>query len=56
MEKVKEEDATSVIKPVLRIQNVVSTFFLGLKKLNLKKICTKIKYLEFNPPKVSIQC
>tara|TARA_B100000902_G_scaffold133804_1_gene132320 strand:- start:74 stop:244 length:171 start_codon:yes stop_codon:yes gene_type:complete len=56
MEKIKEEDATSVTKPVLRIQNVVSTFFLGRKKLNLKKICPKIKYLEFNPHKVSIQC
>ena len=49
MEKIKEEDATSVIKPVLHIQNVVSTFFLGRKKLNLKKICPKLKYLEFNP-------
>jgi len=51
MEKSKSDkkNVTSVIKPQLIIQNVVSTFFLGRKKLDLKKICPKIKYLEFNP-------
>ena len=38
-------------KPILTIQNVVSTFFLGRKKLELKKICARAKYLEFNPHK-----
>tara|TARA_B110000008_G_scaffold279930_1_gene329713 strand:- start:3849 stop:4571 length:723 start_codon:yes stop_codon:yes gene_type:complete len=39
------------VKPVLTIQNVVSTFFLGRKKLNLKQICSRARYLEFNPHK-----
>jgi transcription initiation factor TFIID TATA-box-binding protein len=53
MEKGKSDkkNVTSVIKPQLIIQNVVSTFFLGRKKLDLKKICPRIKYLEFNPHK-----
>lgn len=41
----------SVEKPKLVIQNVVSTFFLGRKKLDLKVICARAKYLEFNPHK-----
>ena len=48
--EVAKTDASSV-KPQLRIQNVVSTFFLGRKKLNLKKICPRLKYLEYNPNK-----
>lgn len=38
-------------KPVLTIQNVVSTFFLGRKNLDLKKICSRARYCEFNPHK-----
>lgn len=47
------EDASVRVskKPILTIQNVVSTFFLGRKKLELKKICARAKYLEFNPHK-----
>lgn len=40
-----------IMKPKLIIQNVVSTFFLGRKQLDLKKICSRAKYLEFNPHK-----
>jgi|MDTG01.3.fsa_nt_gb transcription initiation factor TFIID TATA-box-binding protein len=45
------ETCLSSIKPDLTIQNVVSTFFLGRKKLNLKAICSRARYLEFNPHK-----
>ncbi len=38
-------------KPKLIIQNVVSTFNLGRGKLNLKEICARCKFLEFNPHK-----
>lgn len=37
--------------PQLCIQNVVSTFFLGCKNLNLKQIASRLKFLEFNPHK-----
>ena len=37
--------------PCLCIQNVVSTFFLGCKDLNLKQIASRLKFLEFNPHK-----
>jgi transcription initiation factor TFIID TATA-box-binding protein len=50
-EKTDTEAASVVKKPKLIIQNVVSTFFLGRKKLNLKKICARVKFLEFNPHK-----
>ena len=52
VEKDANTNVTSVTKkPRLQIQNVVSTFFLGRKKLNLKKICPLLKYLEYNPNK-----
>ena len=44
-------DSVDPLKPILTIQNVVSTFFLGRKHLDLKKICARAKYLEFNPHK-----
>lgn len=53
----KEEIATDSVKkapskkPKLNIQNVVSTFYLGRKQLDLKTICARAKYLEFNPHK-----
>ena len=37
--------------PELCIQNVVSTFYLGCKNLNLKQIASRLKFLEFNPHK-----
>ena len=37
--------------PKLQIQNVVSTFYLGCKNLNLKQIASRLKFLEFNPHK-----
>ena len=45
------KSSDGVKKPKLVIQNVVSTFFLGRKKLDLKEICARAKYLEFNPHK-----
>ena len=47
----KREIGRVIKVPEIKIQNVVSTFFLGRKKINLKKICGKLKYLEFNPHK-----
>ena len=47
----QESSGVLCIKPNLTIQNVVSTFFLGRKKLNLKDICSRARYLEFNPHK-----
>jgi len=37
--------------PKLQIQNVVSTFYLGRPKLNLKDISSRCKYAEYNPHK-----
>ena len=46
------EHTTGVAEaPQLCIQNVVSTFFLGCKNLNLKQIASRLKFLEFNPHK-----
>tara|TARA_A100001015_G_scaffold103684_1_gene115110 strand:+ start:542 stop:1237 length:696 start_codon:yes stop_codon:yes gene_type:complete len=42
---------TESLVPEIVIQNVVSTFYLGRKKINLKEICSRLKYLEFNPHK-----
>ena len=47
-----EEHASGVVeRPKLSIQNVVSTFYLGCKDLNLKQIASRLKFLEFNPHK-----
>lgn len=45
------EHTASVAAPKLCIQNVVSTFYLGCKNLNLKQIASRLKFLEFNPHK-----
>lgn len=45
----RTEETDSLKVPDIIIQNVVSTFYLGRKKINLKKICSKLKFLEFNP-------
>lgn len=45
----RTEETDSLKVPEIIIQNVVSTFYLGRKKINLKKICSKLKFLEFNP-------
>lgn len=37
--------------PEIKIQNVVATFSLGLKNLNLKDIAQKLVFCDFNPPK-----
>ncbi|OUV33154.1 MAG: hypothetical protein CBC48_07210 [bacterium TMED88] len=47
----KEPTSVQSVRPTLTIQNVVSTFFLGRTKLNLKLICSRARYLEFNPHK-----
>lgn len=47
----KKQVGLQSLKPILTIQNVVSTFFLGRKDLKLKHICSKARYLEFNPHK-----
>lgn len=45
-------EPTGVVeRPTLAIQNVVSTFYLGCKDLNLKQIASRLKFLEFNPHK-----
>ena len=50
--KRKRSDVPSNIKiPELRIQNVVSTFYLGRPKLNLQEISSKCKFPEYNPHK-----
>ena len=50
-QKGNEERLDENLIPTITIQNVVSTFYLGRKKINLKEICSKLKYLEFNPHK-----
>jgi TATA-box binding protein (TBP) (component of TFIID and TFIIIB) len=35
--------------PPFQLQNVVSTFTLGVKDLNLKHIALKYHFLEYNP-------
>ena len=47
----QESSGVPSLKPKLTIQNVVSTFFLGRKNINLKSICSRARYLEFNPHK-----
>lgn len=37
--------------PVIKIQNCVATFSLGLTNLNLRDISQKLVYCDFNPPK-----
>ena len=37
--------------PVLRVQNVVATFSLGCKNLNLRLIASRLRFLEYNPHK-----
>lgn len=51
--KLEEAKHTSGLEeaPELCIQNVVSTFYLGCKNLNLKQIASRLKFLEFNPHK-----
>jgi len=39
----------TLIAPPYRLVNIVATSSLGVKKLNLKKIALKHKFLEFNP-------
>lgn len=46
-----EDNPPSIERPKLIIQNVVSTFYLGCKDLNLKQIAGRLKFLEFNPHK-----
>ena len=48
---VKESGAPNLEMPKLCIQNVVSTFYLGVKDLNLKRIASRLSFLEFNPHK-----
>ncbi len=50
-ERVEEERPAGLGLPKLNIQNVVSTFYLGCKDLNLKQIASRLKFLEFNPHK-----
>lgn len=45
--------ATELPTPKINIQNVVSTFCLGLKNLNLRQISQRLVFTDFNPPKVS---
>jgi len=37
--------------PIIKIQNCVATFSLGLTNLNLRDISQKLVYCDFNPPK-----
>lgn len=46
-----EVTAPDLKMPEIEVQNVVSTFFLGVKNLDLKSICSQCKFLEFNPHK-----
>ena len=49
----KEQPLASLEKaPTLQVQNVVSTFSLGCKNLNLRQIASRLRFLEYNPHKV----
>lgn len=37
--------------PKIKVQNCVSTFSLGLKNLDLRKISQELRFCDFNPPK-----
>ena len=41
----------SLKAPVLQVQNVVATFSLGCKNLNLRLIASRLRFLEYNPHK-----
>ncbi len=48
----KEQPLASLEKaPTLQVQNVVSTFSLGCKNLNLRQIASRLRFLEYNPHK-----
>ncbi len=49
-----EQSVTSLEAPELQVQNVVATFSLGCKNLNLRLIASRLRFLEYNPHKVRI--
>lgn len=44
-------ESTKLDTPLIRIQNCVATFSLGLKNLNLRDISQRLVFCDFNPPK-----
>ena len=49
-----EQSVTSLEAPELQVQNVVATFSLGCKNLNLRLIASRLRFLEYNPHKARI--
>jgi transcription initiation factor TFIID TATA-box-binding protein len=48
--KITDEDAILPM-PEIRIQNIVSTFYLGMEAIDLCKLATKLDFIDYNPSK-----